>query len=97
MSCYRLGDVEEAEDALAEANLYNTNDPLTWGYLTLICVRTRRRPEAEQAYKMAMRLGLGAGACVMDGGSVTDGACVLDEIHMEQEEAGFGNAFVDVL
>lgn len=46
-------------------------------------MRTRRLVEAEQTYKYGIRAG---------GDSLTT---LVDELRLEQEEAGFGNPFVD--
>ncbi|KAH9509070.1 Cilia- and flagella-associated protein 70 [Bulinus truncatus] len=78
IACYRLNELTEAEDALSEANILNNNDPEVWSYLSLICLKTKRRLEAEQAYKYAIKLNL-------------DDAALLAEIHREQVVYGFGN------
>uniref|UniRef100_A0A8C4SF97 Cilia and flagella associated protein 70 n=1 Tax=Erpetoichthys calabaricus TaxID=27687 RepID=A0A8C4SF97_ERPCA len=36
-----LGELEEAEDALSEANIMNNRNPEVWGYLTLICLQVK--------------------------------------------------------
>uniref|UniRef100_A0A8C4SEI2 Cilia and flagella associated protein 70 n=1 Tax=Erpetoichthys calabaricus TaxID=27687 RepID=A0A8C4SEI2_ERPCA len=41
VACYRLGELEEAEDALSEANIMNNRNPEVWGYLTLICLQVK--------------------------------------------------------
>jgi len=82
ISCYRLGSLHEAEQALAESNMYDNSGALVWGYLSLICLDTGRKVEAEQTYKYAMRAGL-------------DDKVVLAELASKQEEKGFGNTFID--
>ena len=39
VACYRLGDLEQAEDALSEANILNNLDPEVWAYLTMVCLK----------------------------------------------------------
>lgn len=39
VACYQLGDLEEAEDALSEANILNNLDPEVWAYLTMVCLK----------------------------------------------------------
>lgn len=78
ISCYRLNELSEAEDALGEANVLNNSDPEVWAYLSLVCLKTGRQLEAEQAYKYAIKLQL-------------DDMDLLDELRTVQEEVGFGN------
>ncbi len=70
--------LEDAEDALSEANILNNKAPEVWAYLSLICLKTNRPLEAEQAYKYSIKLNL-------------DNQALLDEIHVLQEQVGFGN------
>ena len=42
ISCYRLGELKEAEQALSEANILNNTDPEVWGYLSMVCLKTSR-------------------------------------------------------
>lgn len=51
-----MNELGEAEDALAEANVLNNEDPQTWAYLSLVCLRTGRPLEAEQTFKYAIRV-----------------------------------------
>ena len=44
VACYHLGDLEQAEDALAEANILNNLDPEVWAYLTMVCLKVRLSP-----------------------------------------------------
>ena len=52
----QLDELGEAEDALAEANVLNNENALTWAYLSLVCLRTGRPLEAEQTFKYAIRV-----------------------------------------
>lgn len=61
ITCYQLGELKQAEDALCEANILNNLDPVIWAYLTLVCLQTDRIVEAEQAYKFAVKCGLSDG------------------------------------
>ncbi len=74
----KLSQLEDAEDALSEANILNNKAPEVWAYLSLICLKTNRPLEAEQAYKYSIKLNL-------------DNQALLDEIHVLQERMGFGN------
>ncbi|NXX98878.1 CFA70 protein, partial [Centropus bengalensis] len=78
IACYRLGEMEEAEDALSEANALNNTNAEVWGYLTLVCLHGGRELEAEQCYKYARKLGLSKDA-------------LLQEIRATQHRLGFGD------
>ena len=61
IAALELGKYAEAEDALAEANILNNQNPQIWGYLALLCLQsaTPRVEEADQSLNQATRLGLG--------------------------------------
>ena len=73
-----MDQLEEAKNALCEANILNNKAPEVWAYLSLICLKTNKPLEAEQAYKYAIKLNL-------------DNPELLEEIHAMQESVGFGN------
>ncbi|CAB3976881.1 cilia- and flagella-associated 70-like [Paramuricea clavata] len=78
ISCYELGSLKEAEDALSEANILNNTDAEIWAYLSLVCLKTGRQLEAEQSYKYAIKLNL-------------QNEDLLKQLHTMQERVGFGN------
>ncbi|XP_051877690.1 cilia- and flagella-associated protein 70 isoform X2 [Pristis pectinata] len=78
IACYRLNELTDAEDALCEANILCNSNADIWGYLTLVCLKTGRKLEAEQTYKYALKLNL-------------EDKQLLEEIHQLQQTLGFGN------
>eukprot|EP00727_Mastigamoeba_balamuthi_P013279 m51a1_g8574 hypothetical protein (1067) ;mRNA; r:203518-207077 len=58
-ACYHLGQLEEAEQCLAEANMLNNEYAEVWGYLSLVCTKLGHDAEAEQSLAQALKLGLG--------------------------------------
>ena len=53
----RVGEVEAAELALSEANLYDNHNAEVWAYLALVCMKRGREQEAEASFKTAITLG----------------------------------------
>ena len=72
----------EAEQALAEGNIYDSGEAEIWAYLALICTRLRRRLEAEQAVRFAIKLKLS---------NIT----LKQEIKLELQESGYASTFED--
>jgi tetratricopeptide (TPR) repeat protein len=60
IAAFELKLYSEAEDALAEANILNNQNPQIWGYLALLCLQSTapRVEEADQSLNQAIRLGL---------------------------------------
>jgi tetratricopeptide (TPR) repeat protein len=56
---YRMDDYIHAEQALNESNILNNQNPKTWAYLCLCCLKTRRDEEADFALNQALKLHLG--------------------------------------
>ncbi|GBG84318.1 hypothetical protein CBR_g38288 [Chara braunii] len=63
---YNLGDLKHAEQALSEANIYDHENPLVWGYLALVCLAADRKDEAQSALKEALKRGLDDGQLLGD-------------------------------
>jgi len=61
-ACLNLHQLDEAEEALAEANVLNNREERVWAYLALLCVQQKRFAEGEQALKQALKLELADGA-----------------------------------
>ena len=58
IACYRAGEFVEAQDAFAEANIQNSLDPLVWGWVTLLCLRTYKEEVAERSLRESFKLEL---------------------------------------
>ena len=58
--CLRLERLQDAEDALQEANLIDNRNPNVWAYLCVMCLAggSQRMTEAEKSLEQALRLGL---------------------------------------
>ena len=56
---YRMDDYVHAEQALNESNILNNQNPKTWAYLALCCLKTGRDEEADFALNQALKLHLG--------------------------------------
>ena len=52
----QLQEYDNSEDALSEANILNNLDPVTWAYLSLLCMKTNRAEEASQAASFAHKV-----------------------------------------
>lgn len=76
ISCYRLNELDSAEQALNEANILDNKNPDVWAYLALVCLKKRRHLEAEHCYKYSIKLG------VYD-------EVLIDELKETMTEAGF--------
>jgi tetratricopeptide (TPR) repeat protein len=58
VACRRLGEMGQAEEALAEANVLNNRHPVVWGQVAMLALQKQRYDEAEQALGQAYKLGL---------------------------------------
>jgi tetratricopeptide (TPR) repeat protein len=57
-ACMNLGELDEAERCLAEANILNIEDPDVWGLLCLTCLKLGREAEADESIAHGLHLGL---------------------------------------
>lgn len=58
IACMKLKNYDEAEQALAEANLLNPCDASVWGYIALLCLIMNKDKEAEVALREAVKQNL---------------------------------------
>eukprot|EP01022_Parablepharisma_sp_SALTPOND_P011618 TRINITY_DN1488_c0_g1_i1.p1 TRINITY_DN1488_c0_g1~~TRINITY_DN1488_c0_g1_i1.p1 ORF type:complete len:981 (+),score=184.79 TRINITY_DN1488_c0_g1_i1:3966-6908(+) len=59
VSYLKLGKFIEAEDALTQANILDSKNAETWGYITIMCLMSgKRNVQAEQTLSEAFRLSL---------------------------------------
>jgi tetratricopeptide (TPR) repeat protein len=67
--CLRMDRLEDAEDALQEANLLDNRNPEVWAYLSILCLSgsgSLRHAEADAAMAQAVRLGLASPALLRE-------------------------------
>lgn len=57
-SCIILNELDQAEDALAEANVLNNRDSEVWSFIALLSLKQERAFEANQSIAQALRLGV---------------------------------------
>jgi len=93
-ACHGLGDAEQAEEALAEANVLNNRHPIVWGQLALLCLQKQRASEAAQSLAQAYKLGLAdaqllaqLGKALFNGGQWQDAEAALLRSLQAQETA----------
>ena len=59
LSCLRLGELTNAEDALSQANILDHLNPRVWGLMTVLCLNGKNRlAQAQMCFAEALRLGL---------------------------------------
>ena len=70
-ACLKMNNLNEAEEALAEANIIDNRNAQVWGYLALMClqVEPRRDQEADQSLRQAIKLNLMEPALLADIGN----------------------------
>lgn len=56
ISCLRLGDFKQGQEALSQANIYDQFNGETWGYLALLCLMDRGRySQANQSLREMLK------------------------------------------
>ena len=58
VSYYRMDDYVHAEQAFNESNILNNQNPKTWAYLSLCCLKQGREEESDFALHQALKLHL---------------------------------------
>ncbi|KAL5103871.1 Cilia and flagella-associated protein 70 [Taenia crassiceps] len=58
VACLRLNELEEAEVAFKEANRLNNRDAAVWAYLAMLCLKAKKRTQAEICLQAVEMLGL---------------------------------------
>lgn len=67
-ACVGLGEFSQAEEALSEANILDHLNPTIWGWITLVCLRSNKQDEADQAFQEALKQDLQDGPLLLDVG-----------------------------
>lgn len=101
-ACHGLGDLEQAEEALAEANVLNNRHPIVWGQLALLCLQKQRSEEASQSLEQAYKLGLAhagllcqLGEALFKAGQWQDAEAALRRSLLAQETAAARQLLAD--
>ena len=58
IACYHLKEVDQAEQALCEANILDPQNAQVWGMLCVVAVTLNKHDEADVAVKQALKLGI---------------------------------------
>eukprot|EP00294_Goniomonas_avonlea_P015363 CAMPEP_0114552462 /NCGR_PEP_ID=MMETSP0114-20121206/7136_1 /TAXON_ID=31324 /ORGANISM="Goniomonas sp, Strain m" /LENGTH=1116 /DNA_ID=CAMNT_0001737337 /DNA_START=11 /DNA_END=3361 /DNA_ORIENTATION=+ len=57
-TCFHMAQYQEAEEALAEANIMDSHNPEVWGWLAILNLKVGQIQEADTAYREALKNGL---------------------------------------
>ena len=86
LSLLRLGELEEAEDAISQANVLDNTNPKVWGLMTILCLSTgnakdgpQRLTQANMSFKQANDLGLQDSLLIEEIGDLYYGHGELDQ------------------